>query len=148
MSAQKIILGTVSGMLAGVAVGLLIAPMTGEETRQKISSTADEMATGVKDKFSQLSKKASMKAEDLKVVLSEKIEGISDDVRERILKLLDSNKDNMDQGKMAIDKGVEKGKEALDRGAEKGKETLDKGKEMINSAENTVNKTPSPTPAK
>ncbi len=99
MSTQKIILGTISGVLAGVAVGLLVAPMSGEETRQKISDSADEFATGVKDKVSQLTKKGAMKADDLKAAFNDKIEGISDDVREKIVKLLDSSKDAADNVK-------------------------------------------------
>src|SRR3954453_6304479 len=94
MSTQKIILGTISGVLAGVAVGLLVAPMSGEETRQKISEKADELGGTVKDKFSQITSKAGTKLDDLKKTFGDKVEGLSDDVREKIVNLLNGEGEN------------------------------------------------------
>lgn len=37
-SMQKIILGTLAGLVAGVAVGLLIAPVSGRDARSNITS--------------------------------------------------------------------------------------------------------------
>src|SRR3954447_16737177 len=101
MSTQKIILGTISGVLAGVAVGLLVAPMSGEETRQKISEKADELGGTVKDKFTQITSKAGTKLDDIKKVLGDKVEGLSDDVREKIVNLLNSAGDATHAGAAA-----------------------------------------------
>src|SRR4051812_9599394 len=43
MSAQKILIGALSGLVAGVAIGLLTAPASGSDTRQKIADSADEL---------------------------------------------------------------------------------------------------------
>ena len=49
MSSQKVLIGTLSGLVAGVAVGLLVAPTSGSETRQKIADSAGELKNKVKD---------------------------------------------------------------------------------------------------
>ena len=43
MSAQKLLIGVLSGLVAGVAIGMLTAPAKGSETRQKISDSAEEL---------------------------------------------------------------------------------------------------------
>ena len=37
---QKILLGTLAGLVAGVAIGLLVAPVSGNDTRSSIASGA------------------------------------------------------------------------------------------------------------
>ncbi len=49
----------------------------------------------------------SKKAEDLKANFSSKIEGISDDVREKILKLLDDNTRNQDHVSLSNEEKIE-----------------------------------------
>jgi len=51
MSAQRILVATLSGFVAGVAVGLLVAPSSGVETRQRIADSASDIAGGIKDKI-------------------------------------------------------------------------------------------------
>ncbi|MDP4255215.1 MAG: YtxH domain-containing protein, partial [Bacteroidota bacterium] len=36
-------IGVLSGVVAGVAIGILVAPAEGKETRKKISDTADSL---------------------------------------------------------------------------------------------------------
>ncbi len=43
MSAQKVLIGALAGIVAGVAIGVLVAPAEGSETRQRISDTADSL---------------------------------------------------------------------------------------------------------
>jgi gas vesicle protein len=43
MSLVKIIIATSAGLAAGLVIGLLAAPMSGAETRQKIADGADEL---------------------------------------------------------------------------------------------------------
>jgi gas vesicle protein len=51
MSAQRILVATLSGFIAGLAVGLMVAPASGSETRQRIADSATDLAGGIKDKI-------------------------------------------------------------------------------------------------
>jgi gas vesicle protein len=48
---MRVLIATLSGFVAGVAVGLLVAPASGDETRQRIADSAGEFAGGIKDKI-------------------------------------------------------------------------------------------------
>ncbi|WP_121356523.1 YtxH domain-containing protein [Flavisolibacter nicotianae] len=53
MSARtKVILGLVGAAAVGFAVGMLMAPETGADTRKKIASTAGDWGTSLSDLFS------------------------------------------------------------------------------------------------
>jgi gas vesicle protein len=54
MSAQRILVATLSGFIAGLAVGLMVAPASGSETRQRIADSATDLAGGIKDKIRNL----------------------------------------------------------------------------------------------
>ncbi|QEC66297.1 YtxH domain-containing protein [Panacibacter ginsenosidivorans] len=88
MSAQKILIGALSGLVAGVAIGLLTAPAKGSETRQKISDSADEL----KRKLRRLRGQAADELDELKSVFETEVEGLKDDVREKVLKLIEASK--------------------------------------------------------
>ena len=85
MSTQKILVGVLTAVAAGVAIGLLLAPAKGEETRQKISDTASNL----KKKFRRIRSSAIT---DLKDVFENEIDGLQEDVREKILKLIKSGR--------------------------------------------------------
>ncbi len=51
MSAQRILIAALSGFVAGVAVGLMVAPSSGTELRQRIADSAGDFAGGIKDKI-------------------------------------------------------------------------------------------------
>jgi gas vesicle protein len=65
MSAQKILVATLSGFVAGVAVGLMVAPASGSELRQRIADSATDLAGNVKDKIRNLRNKAEEDLDDL-----------------------------------------------------------------------------------
>ncbi|WEK34919.1 MAG: YtxH domain-containing protein [Candidatus Pseudobacter hemicellulosilyticus] len=88
MSTQKVILGTLTGVLAGVAIGLLAAPASGAETRQKIADSAGSL----KRKFNKLIGVTSDELDELKDVFQEEVAGLKDDVRERVLELIKAAK--------------------------------------------------------
>jgi gas vesicle protein len=88
MSAQKILIGVLSALVAGVAIGVLIAPAKGSETRQKISDSAEEL----KRKLRRLRGQAADELDELKSVLETEAGGLKDDVRERVLKLIEASK--------------------------------------------------------
>jgi gas vesicle protein len=88
MSVQKIVIGTLSGVLAGLAVGLLVAPATGSETRKKISDSADQL----RKKIRSIRGSASDELNELQNIFEHEVDGLKDDVRERILKLIEASK--------------------------------------------------------
>lgn len=45
----KILLGILSGAAAGVITGILVAPASGKETRENISSKTDELLSNLKE---------------------------------------------------------------------------------------------------
>lgn len=74
-----------TGLLLGVGIGLLLAPEKGEDTRHAIADTAGDW----KNKWDKLIGKAATKVDDLKALLDKEVSGLSDDVRNRILTILD-----------------------------------------------------------
>jgi len=65
MSAQRVLIAALSGFVAGVAVGLMVAPASGSEIRQRIADSASDLADGVKDKIRNLRGKAEEEFDDL-----------------------------------------------------------------------------------
>jgi gas vesicle protein len=74
-----------TGALLGVVVGLLIAPQKGEDLREDIADATDRW----KDKLNRLMGKANANLDDLKNFLDKNIDGLSDDLRHRIMTILD-----------------------------------------------------------
>ena len=88
MSAQKILIGALSGLVAGVAIGVLVAPAEGAETRQRIADTAHNL----KKKLRQLRGVTSDELDELKDIFERETEGLKDDVREHVLELIKAAK--------------------------------------------------------
>jgi len=88
MSAQKILIGALSGLVAGVAIGVLVAPAEGKETRKRISDTADSW----KKKLRQLRGMTSDELDELKDLFEKETDGLKDDVRHRALDLIKAAK--------------------------------------------------------
>lgn len=78
------------GLLMGVGIGILIAPEKGEDTRESIAETAENL----KNTFNRLVGKAKTQLSDLKEVLEAQIEGLSDDARSRINTILEEEETN------------------------------------------------------
>ncbi|HWB27185.1 MAG TPA: YtxH domain-containing protein [Chitinophagaceae bacterium] len=88
MSTQKLLIAVASGIVAGAAVALLTAPASGGETRRKIAD-----ATGkIKNRFLRLIGKASGELDELENIIQNQSEGLSNDVKQRVLKLIASAK--------------------------------------------------------
>jgi gas vesicle protein len=88
MSTQKIVVGTLSAALAGVVVGLLIAPAKGSETRQKISDSADML----RKKLRSIRNSADDELNDLQEIFENEVDGLKDDVRKKVLNLIEASK--------------------------------------------------------
>ena len=85
---QKLIIGTISGLLAGLSIGLLMAPASGTETRANISNKAGKVKGKIKTAFGA----SKTELDELKNVFANQIEGLEEDVREKVLKLIDASK--------------------------------------------------------
>ena len=53
-SGSKVLLGVLAGAAAGAVLGVLFAPDKGIETRKRIGEGSKDIATNLKDKFSDL----------------------------------------------------------------------------------------------
>ena len=54
MKAGNLIIGVLSGAVAGLAAGMLFAPKKGVETRRRIADRSNEYVTGTKHKFNDI----------------------------------------------------------------------------------------------
>ncbi len=88
MSTQKIVIGTLTAAIAGVAVGLLIAPAKGSETRQKIADSADKL----RKKLRSIRNSADDELNDLQEIFENEVDGLKDDVRQKVLNLIEASK--------------------------------------------------------
>jgi gas vesicle protein len=77
-----------AGALIGLVAGLLIAPEKGEEMREDIAVNAEKW----RKKLNRMLGKTGAELDDLKRLLGEEVEGLSDDVRHRILNILDESR--------------------------------------------------------
>jgi gas vesicle protein len=88
MSVQKVLVGALAGLVAGVAIGVLTAPAEGKETRQRIADTADNF----KRKLRQLRGLTVDELDELKDIFEKETEGLREDVRTRVLELIKAAK--------------------------------------------------------
>lgn len=79
-----------TGALLGVAAGLLVAPKKGEELREDIADNAKKL----KDKIQKAAGKAGSELSDLRNILEDEVSGLSDDVRGRMLTMLNETQDS------------------------------------------------------
>lgn len=87
MSTLKLIYGALAGLAAGVAIGILTAPDSGEETRKKIRRSADD----VNKRFRRIVGSGSESLSELKDIFENESTGLKDDVKERVLKIIDES---------------------------------------------------------
>jgi gas vesicle protein len=66
MDIQKIIVGAFAGLVAGAVIGILAAPASGNETRQKIAGSAGNL----KRRFRRLAGKAEKEINGITTTLS------------------------------------------------------------------------------
>ena len=88
MSVQKVLVGALAGLVAGVAIGVLTAPAEGKETRQRIADKAESL----KRKLRQLRGLTVDGLDELKDIFEKETEGLREDVRTRVLDLIKAAK--------------------------------------------------------
>jgi len=88
MSAKQFLVGTISGVVAGAVVGLILAPQSGKETREQIAKKACEL----KKKLEKFTHQSAGNLDELQDIFKTEIAGLSTDVRERVLRLIKQSK--------------------------------------------------------
>jgi gas vesicle protein len=87
MSTTKFLAGALAGLTTGLVIGLLTAPDSGDKTRRKIKCTADDW----RHKVNGLIGRSSEDLSELQGVFEHEISGLHDDVRQRVLKLINKS---------------------------------------------------------
>ncbi len=90
------------GAAAGMVIGLLIAPEKGEELRNDIADSAGKW----KNQLGKLIGKANGSLEDLKSYLDKNIDGLTDDVKRKIIGILDEAQELTYTAKSHVKNGV------------------------------------------
>ncbi|HTI91560.1 MAG TPA: YtxH domain-containing protein [Puia sp.] len=89
MSTKNILIGAIAGLAAGVAIGVLVAPAEGAETRQRISDRAESL----KRKLRKLRGITADELDELNDIFEKETEGLREDVRSRVLDLIKAAKE-------------------------------------------------------
>jgi gas vesicle protein len=84
MSIQRLFTAT----LSGIVIGILIAPAKGTETRRKISDSVDN----IKDKIRRIRGTTNEELDELHEVFEHEVSGLREDIREKVLKLIEVSK--------------------------------------------------------
>ncbi|MCW3464264.1 YtxH domain-containing protein [Chitinophaga nivalis] len=98
MSTTKFLAGALAGITTGLVIGVLVAPDSGNATRKKIKNKAD----GWRKKVNGLLGKGTDELSDLRDVFEHEISGLEDDVRERVLKLINKSQGTYDRFKQEV----------------------------------------------
>jgi gas vesicle protein len=89
MNMKNLLVGTLTALAAGVAIGILIAPAEGKETRQRLADTADSL----KRKIRKLRGVTADELDELREIFEREAEGMSNDFRARVLELIKAAKE-------------------------------------------------------
>lgn len=78
----------ISCVAAGAAMGMLMAPDSGEKTRQKINDKLSDL----KDKWKHMKSITVEELDELKEIFQQEISGLKSNTRERVLEIIDAMK--------------------------------------------------------
>ncbi|HMP94927.1 MAG TPA: YtxH domain-containing protein [Phnomibacter sp.] len=86
---SKVLVGALAGLAAGVVVGVLTAPDKGKDTRAKLAKQAGKL----KAKWDKIRHRQNGLS-NLEDVFSHEVEGLTEEVRQQVLELINKNKGN------------------------------------------------------
>jgi len=98
MSIQKVLIGTLTGLAAGLAIGILIAPESGTETRRKLTDKADDL----KNRVRRFKHTGAQELEELSTIFGQEVHGLQEDVRRRVLDLIQAAKSGVNHLKQEL----------------------------------------------
>ena len=91
---KQIIMGTktlLAATAAGIALGMIMAPEKGTDTQKKVADSFGKL----KDKWNDITNLKNVKADDLrelKETFKQHIAGLSEDVRKKVLQIIENTK--------------------------------------------------------
>jgi gas vesicle protein len=95
---QKFLIGSVGALLTGIAIGLLVAPKKGKDTRKLIKTKATDLSGTAKDKYERSLDELSVLAEKLKEgflknvsTVKEKAGAVADNVNDKVRGVVNNN---------------------------------------------------------
>ncbi len=84
-SAYKIIFTGFTALVSGVAIGTLLSPKCGADNRKAVIDTAEN----IRKRIMGFATRSGHTVEDVKQMLTEDVEGLNPDLRNRILQLIE-----------------------------------------------------------
>jgi len=88
---QKFLIGSLGALLTGIAIGLLVAPKDGKDTRKLIKHKANDLGGNAKDKYEKSLEELTSLAEKLKEgflknvnTAKDKANSVADNVNEKV----------------------------------------------------------------
>lgn len=98
MSTAKLLCGALAGVATGLAIGILSAPDSGEETRRKIRKGAHQFSGRIRKVLG----KGADGLSELKYIFENEATGLKDDVKERVLTLIDESLESYGKFKKGV----------------------------------------------
>lgn len=95
---QKFLIGSIGALLTGIAIGLLVAPKNGKDTRKLIKNKANDLGGTAKDKYEKSLEELSHLADKLKDGFLKNVgtakdtaNGVADNVSEKVRSVANNN---------------------------------------------------------
>jgi gas vesicle protein len=98
MSTAKLLFGALVGVATGLAIGILNAPDSGAETKKKIRRSAHHL----QGRISKILGKGADGLSELKYIFEHETTGLKDDVRERIMTLINESMEHYSKFKKEV----------------------------------------------
>lgn len=95
---QKFLIGSIGALLTGIAIGLLVAPKNGKDTRKLLKNKANDLGGTAKDTYEKSLEELSQLADKLKDgfiknvgTAKDKANGVADNVSEKVRGVVNNN---------------------------------------------------------
>ena len=95
---QKFLIGSIGALFTGIAIGLLVAPKSGKESRKVIKGKASDLSGTAKEKYEKSLEELSVLAEKLKEgflknvdTVKEKATSVAENVNDKVRSVVNNN---------------------------------------------------------